>query len=215
MSNALEARERELVERYLDELYRWAPRLNLTTVPRERAWSRHIEESLQLLEVAAPPRAARLCDLGSGAGLPGIPIAVVRPDVTVVLCDADRRRCGFLTHVCGLLELPNTSVTAARAEVVGRAVATRERFDAVVSRALANPAVLCELALPLLRVGGRLTALVAGAPAAAEQARTAAAELGGGAPYAGAPGVMVVEKLTATPDRYPRRSGVPASRPLR
>jgi 16S rRNA (guanine527-N7)-methyltransferase len=214
MDGAMDGHVRQQLERYLDELYLWAPRLNLTTVPREQAWHRHIEESLRLLTVARPEPRWRLCDLGSGAGLPGLPMAVARPDVQVVLCDSDSRRCAFLRHVTALLVLANTTVTADRAERLGRAVGSRESFDVVVSRALASPAVLCELALPLVRVGGRLCALVGDAAEASATARVAATECGGGVPLSAGPGVMVVEKLAPTPERYPRRVGVPSKRPL-
>jgi 16S rRNA (guanine527-N7)-methyltransferase len=206
--------DRERFERYLDELYLWASRVNLTTVPREHAWSRHIVESLQFLDVAHPEAGARLCDLGSGAGLPGIPIAIARPDVRVVLCESDSRRAAFLTHVCGLLELANVGVAAERAERLGRAAGMRESFEVVVTRALASPAVVCELALPLLRVGGRFCALVADATAAVQQAHVAASECGGTPPRACGAYVMVVDKVSPTPDRYPRRVGVPSKRPL-
>ena len=210
----LDARTRGRLERYLEELYLWVPRLNLTTVPRAQAWSRHVEESLLLLEFAALRAAARVCDLGSGAGLPGIPIAIARPDVHVVLCDSDQRRCGFLTHVCGVLGLANTTVIAERAEVLGRAADARATFDAVVSRAVASPPVVCELALPLLRVGGIVCVLVGDAAEAAAQSRAAALACGGAEPHIATPGVMTVEKVAATPDRFPRRVGIPAKRPL-
>lgn len=207
-------RDRRPYERYLDELYRWAPRLNLTTVPREQAWSRHIEESLHLLDVANPEAGARVCDVGSGAGLPGVPIALTRPDLRVVLCEPDSRRAAFLAHVTGLLELENVDVRVERAEQLGRIAGMRESFDVVATRALATPPVVCELSLPLLRVGGRLCALVGSAVEAAQQARESAAACGGAPPRAYGAGVMVVEKMVATPDRYPRRVGVPRKRPL-
>jgi 16S rRNA (guanine527-N7)-methyltransferase len=153
-------------------------------------------------------------DVGSGAGIPGIPIAVVRPDLEVVLCDSDQKRAGFLTHVATLLGLERVHVAPVRAEDLGRTAGAREAFDAAVSRATAPPPVLCELCLPLLRTGGRLAALVRDASAAAEACAAAAAACGGGRPEAAAAGVLVVVKLTATPDAYPRRPGVPAKRPL-
>lgn len=203
------------LDRFLDELSTWTARINLTAVPREQAWERHVAESMLLLEVASPSPGARLCDLGSGGGLPGIPVAVARPDLHLVLCDSDRRRCAFLIHVTALLRLSNVTVLDARAEALGRGGATREAFDGVISRALAPPAVLCELALPLLRLGGRLDALVGDAAGAAAEAENAARFCGGGTPHAAAPGVLTVAKVATTPDRYPRREGVPGRRPLR
>jgi 16S rRNA (guanine527-N7)-methyltransferase len=206
--------ERALLERYLDELYAWNLRLNLTAVPREDAWDRHVGEALALLEAVPLAEGARLVDVGSGAGLPGVPLAVVRPDLGVVLCESDRRRAGFLTHVCGLLGLHGVRVAAVRAEDLGRSAEGRETFDAAISRATAAPAVLCELCLPLVRPGGGLAALVRDAAAAARACTGAAAACGGGEPWAAAPGVLVVPKLRPTPGLYPRRPGVPTRRPL-
>ena len=102
--------ERRLLERYLDALYAWNARLNLTAVPREGAWDRHVGEALGLLDAAPIAEGSRVVDVGSGAGLPGIPLAVVRPDLELTLCESDRRRAGFLTHVAGLLGLRGVHV---------------------------------------------------------------------------------------------------------
>src|SRR4029077_11625621 len=129
------------------------------SVPRDRAWSRHLDDSLTILDVVTPPAAARVVDVGAGAGLPGIPLALARPDLEVTLLEADGRRCGFLVHVCGLLELDRVAVLTRRAETAGRDSGLRESFDLAVSRATAAAPVLCELALPLVRAGGTLAAL--------------------------------------------------------
>jgi len=205
---------RERLGAYLDELYRWTGRLNLTTVPRDQAWARHVEESLALLAVADPAPGATIVDIGSGAGLPGIPVAVVRPDLEVTLLEADARRSGFLVHVCGLLGLARVRVVTARAETAGHDPAMREQFDLAVSRATAAAPALCELALPLVRVGGRLAALVGDAATAARLARGAADVCGGGPPRPLTSSVLGVDKLRPTPDDYPRRAGLPGRRPL-
>ncbi len=183
-------------------------------MPREEAWDRHVGEALELLAAAPPGEGARVVDVGSGAGIPGIPIAVVRPDLELVLCDSDQKRSGFLAHVATVLGLERVRVAPVRAEDLGRTAGSREAFDAAVSRATAPPPVLCELCLPLLRTGGRLAALVRDPAAAAEACAVAAAACGGGAPEAPAPGVLTVRKLGTTPNAYPRRAGLPAKRPL-
>jgi 16S rRNA (guanine527-N7)-methyltransferase len=210
----LAAAERGLLERYLDELYEWNTRFNLTRVPAGQAWDRHVEEALELLAAVPPPEGARLVDVGSGAGIPGVPIAVVRPDLEVVLCDSDHKRAGFLAHVVDRLGLRRVEVAAVRAEELGRSAGAREAFDAAVSRATAAPPALCELCLPLLRVGGSMAALVSDAPTAATACAAAAAACGGGTPTAPAHGVLVVGKERPTPERYPRRPGIPARRPI-
>lgn len=188
---------------WLDTVEQWRSRLNLTTVPREEAWQRHVEESLHLLDCARPGRGSSVVDLGSGAGIPGIVVAVCRPDLRVTLVESNQRKAAFLVHVCGLLDL-STTVLARRAEELGHDPLHRERHDLVVSRATAPPASLCELALPLLRVGGNLWALVADAEQAGATA-AAAAEPVGGRVAAGDRGLLHVDKVADTPALLPRR----------
>ena len=191
----LTPQQRRALDRHLDELDLWNRRLNLTAVPRDRAWDRHVVEFLQLLDAAAPHQRARCADLGSGGGIPGVVIAVVRPDVAVTLIESDRRKAGFLVHVCGLLELGNVSVAARRAEEMAADPAHRESYDAVFSRAAAPPPVLWSLAAPLLRSDGALWALVAPADAVA-----AVGTLAGDASVAAeqpSPGILAVRKGAA------------------
>lgn len=202
------------LDAYFDELERWSSRLNLTSIPREQMWWRNVGEAMELLDVAAPPPRSRVVDIGSGGGVPGIVLAILRPDLRVTMVEADRRKSAFLVHVSGLLGLPDTEVEAVRAEDAGRDLDLRETFDLATSRAAAPPPVLCELALPLLRVGGSLCALVAEAVAALEPCTAAAAACGGGAPEAPANGVLRVRKLAPTPDGYPRRPGTPNRHPI-
>jgi 16S rRNA (guanine527-N7)-methyltransferase len=146
--------------------------------------------------------------------VPGIVIAILRPDLEMTLLDADRRKSGFLIHVAGLLGLPSVRVVAERAEDAGRRGGMRESFDLAISRAAAPPPVLCELALPLVRVGGALCALVSDAPAALAACAAAASACGGGAPEAPADGILRVAKIGPTRDEYPRRPGTPDRHPI-
>jgi len=97
--------QRERLETYLDELERWNRRLNLTRVTRADAVERHVGDTLDLLHAAGPAPGARCIDVGTGGGIPGIPLAILRPDLRVTLLDSDRRKCGFLVFVTGLLGL--------------------------------------------------------------------------------------------------------------
>jgi 16S rRNA (guanine(527)-N(7))-methyltransferase RsmG len=178
------------LEAYLDELDRWSQRLNLTSIPRDEAWSRNVAEAEGLLEAAVPGTGSSVIDIGSGGGVPGIVIAILRPDLEVTLLDADRRKSGFLIHVAGLLGLQSVHVVAERAEDACRRDGMRETFDLAVSRATAPPPVLCELALPLVRVGGSLCALVSDARAATGTCAAAASACGGGAPEALSDGIL-------------------------
>src|SRR5712691_7140112 len=152
-----------------------------------------VDDGLVLLEYLG--KARRLVDVGSGAGLPGVPIKIARPDLDVTLIEADQAKAAFLVHACASLGLDHVEVVARRAEEAGHDPRLREAFDVAVARALAPLPVLVELCLPLL--GGELSGVLA-APSAARSAGT----------------VIVVAKVRPTPSPYPRRAGVPARKPL-
>jgi 16S rRNA (guanine527-N7)-methyltransferase len=166
--------------------------------------------------------ARRVVDVGSGGGLPGLPLKIARPDLELALVESNRRKAAFLVRACAELGLEGVTVVARRAEEAGRDPRLRESFDAAVVRALAATPVLAELCLPLVRVGGRLLAMKVGAEVEAESARAALERLGGRLEeVAQAPSaarergqVLVVAKVAPTPEEYPRRPGVPARRPL-
>jgi len=178
-----------------------------------------IDDGLVLLDHLGDARS--LVDVGSGAGLPGIPIKIARPELEVTLIEADQAKAAYLVHACAALGLENIHVVARRAEDAGHDPALREAFDVAVARALAPLPVLVELCLPLVRVGGRLLAQKTEAEKADSAAR--AIQLLGGelsgvlsAPSAArsAGTVVVIDKVRPTPSLYPRRPGVPARKPL-
>ncbi|HEV7678512.1 MAG TPA: 16S rRNA (guanine(527)-N(7))-methyltransferase RsmG [Candidatus Dormibacteraeota bacterium] len=214
--DALDDSTRARLLAYLDELQRWNARVNLTAIPAERGWEKHVVETERLHRAVAAhlDAGASVIDIGAGGGVPGIPLAILRPDVRVTLLDSDTRKAGFLTHAAGALQLDNVSVVVARAEEVARRPGVRESFDVAVSRALAPPPVMCELALPLVRVGGVVAALVGDASQAARECARAAQECGGAQPSTAPGDVLLVDKLRATPEAYPRRAGMPLKRPL-
>ena len=160
--------------------------------------------------------ARTLVDVGSGGGMPGVPLKIARPDLSVTLLEADHRKAAFLTHAAAVLGI-DVDVVAERAEAAGRG-RLRETFDVATCRALATMPVLAELCLPLVRVGGRLLAL----KGEVEEASQAITAVGGGhAAVIHAPSsardrgvIVVVPKLTPTPAAFPRRPGVPARRPI-
>lgn len=216
---ALSPRQLQLLERHLSLIAAWGGRLRLSGVrtPAEAA-EVLVLRSLQVLRYL--PTEGAIIDLGSGAGVPGIAVAVTRPRARVVLVEPSQRRAGFLEIVLRDLELRNAEVVSARAEALGRAPEHRERYDAVTARALAPVRVLVEYALPLLRIGGAAV-FPKGRAAAGEVAAAARAlrRLGGAAEVypSASPRVspiVVVRKIAPTPPEYPRRAGVPARRPL-
>lgn len=160
----------------------------------------------------------RLVDLGSGGGVPGLVLARHWPATTTVLLDSNRRRAEFLRRAVKELELPGAMVVEDRAEVVGHQPAWRGWAEVVVARSFAGPAVTAECAAPLLQVGGRL--LVSEPPPGQLEDRWPAegvAQLGleAAVPVAGAGArVAVFRQVSACPPRFPRRTGMPAKRPL-
>jgi 16S rRNA (guanine527-N7)-methyltransferase len=154
-------------------------------------------------------------DVGSGGGSPGIPVALARPDLHVDLLEAQRRKCDFLERATR--ELANVSVVCARAEEHGRDVG-RDAYGTALAQALAPVAVALEWCLPLVRAGGRLI-LLAG-EVDLDAAGTVSEAVGGGTPAVVAlpgserRGLLVVPKVAATPERFPRRPGAARKRPL-
>jgi 16S rRNA (guanine(527)-N(7))-methyltransferase RsmG len=132
--------------------------MNLTRVTApEEFLDRHLLDSLSLSPFI--PGGAHLADIGSGAGFPALPLAVVRPDVTVTAVEATEKKCRFIESVRQALDLPNLSVRRERAEVLGRDAGFRERADVVTARAVAALPILLELCLPLVKVGGVFLAM--------------------------------------------------------
>jgi 16S rRNA (guanine527-N7)-methyltransferase len=199
--------------------------VNLTALRSERdIVLKHFVDSLTCLRGGWLDGAGRVLDLGTGAGFPALPLALMRPNLQLVAMDATRKKIEFVARVAVALGLTNVQTLAARAETLGRDPAHREQYDRVVTRAVAPLPVLAELALPLLRVGGLLVAQKGPlAPEELDAGTRAAAEVGGevrqvdafALPVAGdARSLVVVEKAAVTPGRYPRREGVPTRKPL-
>ena len=157
----------------------------------------------------------RVVDLGSGGGVPGLPVALARPDLEMVLVDASARRGAFLTAAVEALGIADrVSVVVGRAEAVGRGV-LRGSADAVIARSFGPPAATAECAAPFLRVGGRL--VVSEPPEGDDRWPPAGTARLGLSPVGvshGSPRIQVLEQIRPCPDSYPRRDGVPAKRPL-
>jgi 16S rRNA (guanine527-N7)-methyltransferase len=178
-----------------------------------------IDDSLVLLNFLGDAR--RLVDVGSGGGLPGLPLKLARPDLHVTLVESDQSKAAFLVQAAAGLQLKDVEVVGRPAEEVGRDPRYRESFDVAVARALAPMPVLAELCLPLVRVGGRLLAQktekedVSGATHAIEVLGGSLDTVAAAHSSARTEGtVVVVRKVAATPPEYPRRPGVPRRRPL-
>lgn len=214
----------ERLARYHALLTAWNARIDLTAVlePEEMV-DRHYLDSAAPLALGLIPQGARVIDVGTGAGLPGIPLCILRPDLRVTLLDAQRKRVAFLQAAIEALDLPAQAVHM-RAEDAARDEAHREAYDVAVSRAVAATPTLLELTLPFVRVGGRAIAWKGpGLQAELEQARRAAHLLGGaleGVLDAPVPGrdwqhvLLLCGKRQKTARQYPRRAGLPGKNPL-
>lgn len=210
---------------YNEMLLDWNTRMNLTalTAPEDVA-VKHIIDSLTAYDAALFDGARTLIDVGTGAGLPGIPLAVYAPHLTVTLLDALNKRVRFLTEATAAMGLQNVRCIHARAEEAARTAEHRAAYDIAVSRAVARLPVLLEYTLPFVRVGGTLLALKGRAYAEEQkEARRAAEVLGGGritARPVHLPGlddvraILTVTKERQTPAAYPRGGGAPPRRPL-
>jgi len=216
----LSARDVVQLERYVDLVVEWSARLRLTGArSREEVARVLVADGLGVVPVLPP--AGAFADLGSGAGVPGLLVAVFRPVAHVTLVEASRKKAGFLEIAVRTLGLANVAVICARAEELGRDPVHREHYDVVTARAVGDLRVLAEYALPMLRLGG-IGVFPKGSKAAQEieAAARALSVLGGvvelrSAGASQSASLVILRKTIATPQEYPRRTGTPERRPLR
>lgn len=181
----------------------------------------HLADSLVALELDEVREARRIVDIGSGAGPPGIVLAIARPDAAVALLEANARKCAFLGRLIGRCGLENATVVNARAETWPAGLG---RFDLATARALAPLEVVAEYAAPLLVVGGTLIAWRGRREPESERAADRAAprlglevgEVRSVVPFSGAENrhLHLMSKVVETPSAFPRRAGIALKRPL-
>jgi 16S rRNA (guanine527-N7)-methyltransferase len=211
--------------RYQLLLLAWNERLNLTAITEpEGVQARLFLDSLSCALAMGDLDGQRVIDVGTGAGFPGLPLKLLYPGMALTLVESVGKKARFLEAVVAELGLDGVKVLVDRAEQVGREEAHRGIYDWAMARAVAAMPVVAEYLMPLCRMGGRMLAQK-GAEAGKETADAAGAieELGGGQAVVQrvvVPGLdekrflVVVEKVRETPERYPRRVGVPGKRPL-
>jgi 16S rRNA (guanine527-N7)-methyltransferase len=221
----------QLDEAQVHALSRYRERLatsehNLTSSrDRSELDRRHIFESLafgRLLSIRGLlPPGTRMLDLGAGGGLPGLPIKIAWPEVRVTLLESKAKKCQFMQEVIDELHLAGAAVLGGRAEVLGHHPGHREAYDLAVARAVAPLPVLLEYTLAFLRAGGSLAAIKGSAgPRELAESKGALAELGARLTgtvrltESASQTVFIFEKHGPTPDRYPRRLGIPSKRPI-
>lgn len=226
----------EKFQLYYERLADWNQRINLTAISDyEDVQIKHFADSLAvLLAIGASDSAetrvskagaqTSFIDIGTGAGFPGLPLKIARPAWQVVLVESTRKKIEFLEYMIDELGLAEVEAVWARAEEVGQDQTYRGQFDLAVARAVADMAVLVEYALPLLHAGGWFIAQKGTDPTDELQAAEKAIETLGGVhrdtiPYR-LPAfdeplhLIVIEKVTPTPKKYPRRPGMPEKRPI-
>lgn len=213
------------MDTYYRLLLAWNEKMNLTAItePHEVA-VKHMIDSLSCYREEIFTAAARIVDVGTGAGFPGIPLKIFQPELELILMDSLNKRLNFLREVAGNLGLQGVAFVHARAEEAGKNKQHRESYDIAVSRAVARLNVLCELCLPMVKVGGWFIALK-GAQYEDEvhEAAKALTILGGKVAdirpvslpgLADKRAVIYIKKVAATPPSYPRKAGTPEKKPL-
>ena len=224
MGLCLTSRQVEQFQRYYEELVRWNRRVNLTTIVEyEEVQVKHFLDSLTVAPLIADT-SGRLLDVGTGAGFPGVPLKIAFPRIALTLVESIKKKAAFLSHLVDCLGLDGVEVIAGRAETLAHDERYREGYDVAVSRGVADLAVLAELTLPFCVVGGVAIAMKKGKIEAEVMAADNAIHTLGGRlreerrvelKGLGEDRVLVVvDKVSPTPDRYPRRPGMPKKRPL-
>ncbi|GEL07567.1 16S rRNA (guanine(527)-N(7))-methyltransferase RsmG [Salisediminibacterium halotolerans] len=227
LEKGIELNDRQMAQfrRYYELLADWNERMNLTAITdAEGVYLKHFYDSVTAAFFLDFSKPVRVLDVGAGAGFPSVPLKICFPDIHVSIVDSLNKRITFLNTLAEELELTGISFYHDRAETFAQKKEQREQYDLVLSRAVARMSVLTELCLPFAVPGGRFAALKgAGAAAEKEAASKAIAALGGEVSLfeqfhlpenGGERAVIVVDKKKKTPEKYPRKAGVPNKQPI-
>lgn len=213
----------ERFDRYQKLLLEWNEKMNLTAIKEpEQIAVKHFVDSLLLLKAVDVPQGAKIADIGTGAGFPSVPVAIVRSDLKLTLVDSLNKRIHFLTALCDELGIPVTAIHG-RAEDLGRQPKFREQYDVVTARAVAQLRELSEYCLPFVQPGGVFAALKGyEIEEELEAAKPAIRTLGGKTeavekyqlPEESRRAIVVIRKISQTPTKYPRTAAKMAKTPI-
>ncbi len=226
----LSARQIRQFELYYQQLIEWNERVNLTAITDCSAVQvKHFLDSLTVVlalsEEEVASRDFTILDVGAGGGFPGLPLKILLPQPKVVLLEPTTKKVAFLRHISRKLELEDVEVLNSRAEDAAHLPLYREQFALVLSRAVALLPTLVELTLAFCRIGGRFIAQKKGeVEQEANRAKEAITVMGGKLnqirkigleEFSDARYLVIIDKICPTPDKYPRRAGLPKRRPIR
>ena len=223
----LTARQKEQFATYFHELVETNKVMNLTSITEEdQVYLKHFYDSIVLgfVDEKLLNEELTLCDVGSGAGFPSLPLKIINPKLKITIVDSLNKRIKFLDGLVQKLNLQDVNLVHGRAEEMGKNPQFRESFDVVTARAVAAMNVLTEFCLPLVKIGGQFVAMKSEkAPEELETAQFAIKTLGGEIKNqesvelpndAGIRNFIFVGKISKTPKKYPRKPGTPAKKPL-
>ncbi len=224
----LKSQQIEQFHTYYRELLDWNRRVNLTSITEfKEVQLKHFLDSLTVTLAFTRhviSEKLSLIDIGSGAGFPGLPLKIAFPDIKLVLLEATGKKVAFLHHLTQKLNLDDVEVLAGRAEDIAHQAQYHERFDIVLSRAVAFLPALAELTLPFCAINGKVIIQKKGdIEDEVSQAARAIETLGGGQPevkkieiteLADDRYLVIIDKVSPTPTQYPRRPGMPSKRPI-
>lgn len=213
----------EQFETYYQLLVEWNEKINLTAITDPQGVAvKHFADSLSILHYVNIPQSAKVIDIGTGAGFPGIVLKIVRPDIELTLLDSLKKRFLFLDDVLHQLNL-SAAFIQGRAEAIGQHIDYRESYDLAVSRAVAQLNTLSEYCLPFVRLSGKFVAFKGSNAEEIENAKHAIQTLGGKFIKAhsfelsfdgGSRTLVEIEKVQPTPEKYPRNNGRIKAKPL-
>ncbi len=211
---------------YRSGILQWNQFVNLTAIRDPQEFTvKHFIDSATCFCLPEYAQADKIVDMGTGAGFPGVPLAILSPEKEFVLVDSLNKRLKIIQELCQTIGINNVTTIHNRAEDMGRDSRHREKYDMCVSRAVANLSVLCEYCLPLVKPGGVMAAYK-GADADKElvEAKNAMKTLGA-AEYriektaigqeVSMHRILIIKKTGKTPSKYPRKAGTPAKEPLK